>query len=255
MALTCLHCGQPEHVEVFEVWADGSFMLDTCCEGMHEAVSEFLAEDPAAAARWMGGEVGIGLGDDARGLEALLGGRMRRVVADAGHFYLDWNLELLEDLRQREVFRFIGEHHRHCAAPAGWKFGAGLRNGSQLVAVVSVGRPVARMIDHKKVAEVNRLCVRTDVPAGLVWNACSMLYGWAARKAQAEGFERIITYTLEHEDGTSLTAAGFVPDRAVRAESWDRDGRRRDAGLVVNKTRWVRELKPARRRQPLALAA
>lgn len=254
MRLTCLHCGQPEHVEVFEVWADGSFMLDTCCEGMHEAVSEFLAEDPAAAARWMGGEVGIGLDDGARGLEALMGGRLRRVVADCGHLYLDWNLELVK-LPQREVFRFIDQHHRHCDAPAGWKFGVGVRNGSQIVAVASVGRPVARQIDHTRVVEVNRVCVRTDVPAGQVWNACSLLYGWAARQAQAKGFERVITYTLEHEDGTSLKAAGYVPDRAVRAESWDRGARRRTGGLAIAKTRWVRELKPARRRQPLALAA
>lgn len=253
MRQTCLHCGHPEHVEVFEVWADGSFMLDTCCEGMHEAVSEFLAEDPAAAARWMGGEVGIGL-DDARGLEPLLGGRLRRVVSDCGHLYLDWNLEVVP-LPQREVFRFIEQHHRHCGRPAGWRFGAGVRNGSTIVGVVSVGRPVARQLDHTRVVEVNRLCIRTDVPAGQVWNACSLLYGWAAREAKARGFERAITYTMAHETGTTLRAAGWTPDRAVRAETWDRNARRRAGGPAIAKTRWVRELKRARRHQPMALAA
>ena len=35
-APACLFCGDPESVELFEVWTDHSFMLETCCEGLCE---------------------------------------------------------------------------------------------------------------------------------------------------------------------------------------------------------------------------
>ncbi len=41
-------------------------------------------------------------------------------------------------------------------------------------------------------------------------NACSFLYGAAARAAAAMGYKRIITYTLESENGASLRASGWI---------------------------------------------
>ena len=250
--LTCLYCGEPEHVEVFEVYSDGAFQLHACCEGMHEAVSEHLAEDPKAAARWLAGLRDPDLqacGVEA-GVEDLCGHELRRVVDDGcGQLLLDWNLEIVPvSLAQAKAF--IREHHKHCRPPAGWRFGAGVRNGRQLVAVVTVGRPVARAIDHNKVVEVNRLCVRRDVPQDLVWNACSSLYGWSAREAKRRGFERIITYTLESEPGTTLRAVGWAAEAVVRGRrrGWDSPARPRgDNSPKVNKTRWAKDLLPMRR--------
>ena len=51
--------------------------------------------------------------------------------------------------------------------------------------------------------EVTRLC--TDGTK----NACSFLYGKAARAAFALGYRRIGTYTLPDEGGASLRAAGW----------------------------------------------
>ena len=52
--------------------------------------------------------------------------------------------------------------------------------------------------------EVTRLCTNGAK------NACSFLYGAAARAAAAMGYKRIITYTLESENGASLRASGWI---------------------------------------------
>jgi hypothetical protein len=88
---------------------------------------------------------------------------------------------------------------------------------------------------------VTRLC--TDG----TYNACSLLYGSAARAAKALGYARVITYILASEPGTSLRASGWVKDADVRAEdSWARPSRTRiNAERPTGpKTRWVRHLKP-----------
>ncbi len=229
--MKCLFCGDDERVEIFEVYASGEFQLDTCCEGMSDSCNEFLSEDPKAAARWL---ETLGHG----GYEAPVVGGLRRVIEDDGQLLLDHNLSLVP-VRWAAAKAFIAQHHRHCAPPAGWKFGQAIMNGGQCIAVASVGRPVARGFDAAKVIEVNRLCVRTDVPAGFVWNACSKLYGWAAREAKKRGFHKIITYTLESEDGTTLTAAGWKIDGRVagRKRGW------RNGVPIAPKTRWARELR------------
>ena len=53
-------------------------------------------------------------------------------------------------------------------------------------------------------SEVTRLCTNGAK------NACSFLYGAAARAAAAMGYKRIITYTLESENGASLRASGWI---------------------------------------------
>ena len=42
----CLFCGEPEHIEIFEVWGH-EFMLNTCCEGLHEQLVAEMNDDPA----------------------------------------------------------------------------------------------------------------------------------------------------------------------------------------------------------------
>lgn len=245
----CMFCGELERVEVFEAFADGAFILDACCEGMLDAANEEMAEDPKAAARWLGALPVAGF-DELGGasFEQVMGRDLRRVLDNDGQLLLDWNLRIVP-IAWSGAKAFIKKHHDHCKPPAGWRFGAAVMNGSQMVGVVSVGRPVARAIDHKKVVEVNRLCVRRDVPRGLVWNACSLLYGWAAREAKKRGFERVITYTMEHEPGVTLRAVGWKPEACVRGRvaGWDTASRPRDAANTpnVNKVRWARELRAA----------
>ncbi|MEJ6003792.1 hypothetical protein [Paucibacter soli] len=89
----CLYCGGAEQVELHEVWGPREFMLETCCEGMHEAAADYLAEDPKRAAQWLGQ---LGINDVMRGMPGCSGG-LRRVIESDGQLLLDWNLDVSRD--------------------------------------------------------------------------------------------------------------------------------------------------------------
>lgn len=96
----------------------------------------------------------------------------------------------------------------------GHKFSIGCSENGKLVGVVIVGRPVSRHLDNGVTLEVTRLC--TDGTK----NACSMLYGAAARAAKAMGYKKIITYILESESGVSLKAAGWQCFGITGGKQW-----------------------------------
>lgn len=231
----CPGCGGLASVELFEAWESGEFMLDTCCGYMLEVATESLNEDPGLAAEFM------------RGLkvEELLGGRLRRVLdSEHGTLVLDWNPSLIP-VSQSSAKQFVRRHHEHCKAPpAGWKFGVGIRNGFQLIGVTMVGRPVSRRLDDGSRLEVNRLCVRRDLPRGLAWNACSMLYSEAAKRARKLGYQELITYTLDTESAVSLKASGWKEAIRTRGGSWSRSSRPRcDKAPTTPKVRWYKALR------------
>ena len=128
----------------------------------------------------------------------------------------------LVPIRYRDAKAFIAKHHRHHVPPQGWLFGIGLSNGSELIGVATVGRPVSRHRDDGLTAEVTRCC--TDGTR----NACSKLYGACWRAVRAMGYRRLITYTLPSEGGTSLRASGWCVIGETRGGSWDRPSRPRE---------------------------
>ena len=237
----CWFCGQPEVLEIGEIWTDSNFQLDTCCTGLLESVSAGMDDDPA----W-GRDLLRRLG-----AETLAGHRLRRVGDGQGcHPMLDWQLEL-RPVRFAQARAFIARHHAHCPPPVAWRFGIGVVNGHQLIGVATIGNPVARAFNGRGIVEVNRLCVRRDIASLLCWNAASMLYGAAGRAAERAGFSSIITYTLETEDGTSLRAAGWNRDGLAGGQSWHRPGRpRSNRGAHVRKVRWSRMLHPTAKPAP-----
>jgi len=132
---------------------------------------------------------------------------------------------------------FVRRHHRHHPPQVGEKFAIGALDAGRLVGVAVVGRPVARGLDDGWTLEVTRLA--TDGTR----NACSLLYGAAARAAKALGYSTIYTYTLASEHGSSLRASGWELDGAVRGRSWSCPSRRReDVSPTEAKTRWRRGL-------------
>ena len=113
-----------------------------------------------------------------------------------------------------EAAEFVRLHHRHHTPPVGHKFSIAALADGELVGVVIVGRPVARRRDDGLTLEVTRLCT-TGHP-----NACSFLYGAAARATFALGYKRIGTYILKREPGTTLAAAGWKLIGETPGRSW-----------------------------------
>lgn len=133
--------------------------------------------------------------------------------------------------------------HRHHVPAVGHRFSLGAVSDGVLVGAAIVGRPVARMVDHRRVVEVVRLA--TDG----THNACSILYAAAARAARAMGYERIQTYTLPSEGGASLRASGWECEGEAGGGSWVRPNSpthancRTDQPMDV-KYRWSKQLNP-----------
>lgn len=145
-------------------------------------------------------------------------------------------------LELRQANAVIGAWHRHHKPVQGHRFSIGcVDDGGNLHGVCVVGRPVARLAGHPQdVLEVTR--VATDGTE----NACSILYGAAAKAAKALGYLRIQTYTLPSESGASLRAAGWVCEGEAGGGQWKHtDGKpRRTDQPTEKKLRWAATFAP-----------
>lgn len=153
----CFFCGESAFVDVLEYWAeDRSFQLDTCCEAMHDhAVRVLPLMERRELNAWFLASTGC---------------QIRQIITsdECPSWTVDPGLTLC-DVEWAVAREFVRTHHRHNAPPPGWKFGAGLTSGSELVAVMMAGRPVAPNIDHRTVIEITRVCVKDlSAAAGLL---------------------------------------------------------------------------------------
>ena len=110
---------------------------------------------------------------------------------------------------------FVQQYHRHHKPTRGHKVSIGVSEDGALVGGAVCGRPVARRLDDGYTLEVNRLC--TDGTP----NACSILYAAAYRAARAMGYNKVITYILDTENGSSLKAAGYVCEGKAGGLEWN----------------------------------
>ncbi len=140
---------------------------------------------------------------------------------------------------------FVGRVHRHNKPPQGGLFAVAVESGGTVCGVAIIGRPVARRLDDGATCEVTRLATTGER------NACSILYGAAARAAKALGYKKILTYTLDSEPGSSLRAVGWQKAAEVPAKaSWSVPSRPRyqvdlfgkDQRPTCAKVRWEKEL-------------
>lgn len=114
----------------------------------------------------------------------------------------------------RAAREYVRQHHRHSIPPVGGKFAVACYDGDVLCGVAICGRPVSRYLDDGQTLEILRCC--TDG----THNACSKLYGTCCRIGFDMGYDRIITYTLATESGTSLRASGFIFDGKAGGKGW-----------------------------------
>lgn len=111
----------------------------------------------------------------------------------------------LQPTTLRKANEFVESFHRHSKPCRGARFCLQALYNEEVVGIAIIGRPVARKLDDGLTAEVNRVCVLPTAPK----NTCSFLYGRAWRVWQQMGGERMITYTLQDESGSSLRGAGW----------------------------------------------
>lgn len=157
---------------------------------------------------------------------------------------------VVRPLDLKKANEFVMANHRHNGKVLIHRFSIGVYDGERLCGVAIVGNPSARKLDDGKTVEVKRVC--TDG----TYNACSILYGRCARIAKEMGWQKIITYLLETENGASLRASGWEIDAEnVGGKDWDVPSRprmvreetlfgeiRASYPINVKKTRWFKKL-------------
>lgn len=133
---------------------------------------------------------------------------------------------------------WVKQHHRHLPEARGGLFAAAVVDdqGEQ--------RGVAIAGRGPRVWEGTGRLVITRVATDGFENGCSALYGALCRAGKALGYREAWTYTLPHEPGTSLRAAGFEDMGLTRDQDWNRPSRSRDTPLPGSKRRWMRRLAP-----------
>ena len=95
----------------------------------------------------------------------------------------------------RDANDFVGRLHRHHDPVLRDKCRVAAYDGDKLVGVVQLARPVSRMLDDGQTIEVVRLC--TDG----THNACSFLYGRAARTARELATPKLLPTYLPPRTG------------------------------------------------------
>lgn len=141
-------------------------------------------------------------------------------------------------VKRQGAIGFIAATHRRLPRVQGGMWAACVREAEsqRVVGVVLVGWPsrvqTNELCEHLRVL---RCAVEPGVP-----NACSMLYGAAWRAARALGAVRMDTFTHLDEPGTSLRAAGWIPDGLTAGGEYDRACRHRRPAIDSSlKRRWL----------------
>lgn len=88
--------------------------------------------------------------------------------------------------------------------------------GEHFIGVITAGRPVAAALDNGSTLEITRVCVKRGYK-----NLCSYLYSHMIKVAKDMNYQRVITYTLESESGTSCVAAGFKLAYKSKGGEWN----------------------------------
>lgn len=142
----------------------------------------------------------------------------------------------LQPINLKEARRFILREHRHHKPPTGGLFAIGINDGTKVVGVAIVGRPIPKAYQDGWTCEVIRLAT-DDTP-----HVASKLYAACWRAARAMGYRRMGTYLLKREHGTSVAAAGWkmLYETTDRPKGWDTPSRPRVVSAPTEaKTFWA----------------
>lgn len=144
----------------------------------------------------------------------------------------------IKPITLKSANEFVKQYHRHNLPTVGCKFVIACYDNNRLCGVAICGRPTARNADDGKTLEIYRNC--TDG----TYNACSKLYGACIRISKEMGYEKVITYTLDSENGTSVLASNFSYDgRAGLPEQTGHRQKSRSVAPKEYKKRYVYTIK------------
>lgn len=150
------------------------------------------------------------------------------------------DLVLTRERERQPVNAFLEQRHPLGSVP-GWKACFGARYRDSIVAVVVVGRPVARTADDGTELSITRFCRRNDRPA----NTGSWLIARARKWAKLEGFDTVSAHAgVAGNYGTVYEACGFdVADvRMADGSGWLTQGEDRETWEDYERRKWVCDL-------------
>lgn len=145
--------------------------------------------------------------------------------------------ELVRERERRPVSEFLAQRHPLGKVP-GWKACFSARYQDSIVALVVLGRPVARKADDGTELSVTRFCRRDDRPQ----NTGSWLIARARDWARLEGFETVSAHAgVAGNYGTVYEAAGFTCEDVSIADGsgWLSQGDDRDTWDDYERRKWV----------------
>lgn len=148
------------------------------------------------------------------------------------------HLELVRERTRQPVNEFLEQRHPLGSVP-GWKACFSGRYKDSIVALVVVGRPVARQAPDSELS-ITRFCRREDRPA----NTGSWLIARVRQWASLEGYETLSAHAgVAGNYGTVYEAAGFRCESVTTADGsgWlSRDDR--DSWDDYERRKWVSDL-------------
>lgn len=147
----------------------------------------------------------------------------------------------------KHAVKYVKQTHRRLKHAQHRMWALALWVDEELCGVALVGGPTARNLGVDQGddpwpppydrLEVVRVAVQEGVP-----NGCSKLYGACSRAGRDMGALDMLTYTDEDEPGTSLRAAGWIPDDGLfgggQASRPSRPRRERSEQEAQKRRRW-----------------
>jgi hypothetical protein len=154
------------------------------------------------------------------------------------------DLQLVRERERAPVNEFLEQRHPLGRVP-GWKACFSARYRDYFVAVVVVGRPVARAADHGTELSITRFCRRDDRPA----NTGSWLIARSRHWARLEGYDVLSAHAgVAGNYGTVYEAAGFDCEGVTMADGqgWLTQGDDRETWDDYERRKWIYQLKEPR---------
>jgi hypothetical protein len=140
----------------------------------------------------------------------------------------------------RTANEFIKDHHCHNKEVGFGPRYAVVDKSGEIWGAAIVSRPVTRMLNHGGyTAELRRVCTKQDAPVC----CCSMLCSACWRAWKAMGGNRMVTYTLQAEFGTSLKTSGWRREAASKGQKVGRSSdthprKAKEEGTVTVEPKW-----------------